>query len=195
MDHHAERAGERAVPSGEGEVLRAPCARGPVDDLGHAVRAPRVGRSPRESGRAVACVQHARRLACWTHAFHQHELTVAVTAAAKVVAGGTARRRAKGGATWEAMSKIERYHLLEAVGGQVLPVLLALPDVEVEAGTRPTFTDAQIAAAVEETLGETGIGRLRQKVAVAARLTLVRTALAQLPARQDPDALIVPTHL
>ena len=127
--------------------------------------------------------------------FTEHELTVAVTAAAKIVAGGTVGRRGKGEEKWEAMSKIERYHLLEAVGGQVLPVLLALPDVEVEAGTRPTFTDAQIAAAVEQTMGETGIGRMRKKVALAARLTLVRTALAQLPVRQDPDALTVPDHL
>lgn len=127
--------------------------------------------------------------------FTEHELTVAVTAAAKVVAVGRARRRSKGEAAWEALSKIERYHLLEAVGSQVLPVLLALPDVEVPAGTRPTFTDAQVAAAVEETLGESGVGRIRQKVAVAARLTLVRTALAQLPVRQDPDALVVPDSL
>ena len=127
--------------------------------------------------------------------FTEHELTVAVTAAAKIVAGGTVGRRGKGEEKWEAMSKIERYHLLEAVGGQVLPVLLALPDVEVEAGTRPTFTDAQIAAAVEQTMDETGIGRMRKKVALAARLTLVRTALAQLPVRQDPDGLTVPDHL
>ena len=92
------------------------------------------------------------------------------------------------------MSKVERYHLLEAVGSQVLPVLLALPDVEVEAGTRPTFTDEQIATAVEQTMGETGVGSHPAKVAVAARLTLVRTALAQLPVRQDPDALVVPDH-
>ena len=127
--------------------------------------------------------------------FTEHELTVAVTAAAKIVAGGTIGRRGKGEEKWEAMSKIGRYHLLEAVGGQVLPVLLALPDIEVEAGTRPTFTDAQIAAAVEQTMGETGVGRMRRKVALAARLTLVRTALAQLPVRQDPDALIVPDSL
>ena len=127
--------------------------------------------------------------------FTEHELTVAVTAAAKIVAGGKGGRRAKGEVAWESMSKIDRYHLLEAVGSQVLPVLLALPDVEVPAGTRPTFTDAQIAEAVEQTLGETGVGRLRQKVMVAARLTLVRTALAQLPVRQDPDALVVPDSL
>jgi hypothetical protein len=65
----------------------------------------------------------------------------------------------------------------------------------VPSGTRPAFTDAQITEAVEQTLGETGVGRLRQKVAVAARLTLVRTALAQLPVRQDPDALVVPDSL
>ena len=127
--------------------------------------------------------------------FTEHELTVAVTAAAKIVAAGKVRRRAKGESAWDSMSKLDRYHLLEAVGSQVLPVLLALPDVEVEAGTRPTFTDAQIAAAVEQTLTETGVGRLRQKVAIAARRTLVRTALAQLPVRQDPDALIVPDSL
>ena len=127
--------------------------------------------------------------------FTEHELTVAVTAAAKIVAGGRSLRRARGEDAWEAMSKIDRYHLLEAVGSQVLPVLLALPDVEVAAGTRPTFTDAQIAAAVEQTMGETGVGRIRQKVAIAARLTLVRTALAELPVRQDPDALIVPDSL
>jgi hypothetical protein len=121
--------------------------------------------------------------------FTEHELTVAVTAAAEVVANGRSRRRAKRGTAWEALSRIERYHLLDAVGSQVLPVLLALPDVEVPAGTRPTFTDAQVATAVEQALGESGVGRIRQKVAVAARVALVRTALARLPVRQDPDAL------
>ena len=128
--------------------------------------------------------------------FTEHELTVAVTSAAKVVAAGKAgRRRPKDDDAWEAMSKLERYHLLEAVGSQVLPVLLALPDIEIEPGTRPAFTDEQVTAAVEQTMGESGLGRLRAKVAVAARLTLVRTALAQLPVRQDPDALIVPDSL
>ncbi len=131
--------------------------------------------------------------------FTEHELTVAVTAAARTVAGGRIRRRGTDDAAWEAMSKLERYHLLDAAGSQVLPVLLALPDVEVEAGTRPTFTDEQVVAAVEETLGESGVGGLRgkmgQKVAVAAKVTLVRAALAHLPVRQDPDALIVPDSL
>ena len=127
--------------------------------------------------------------------FSEHELTLAVTAAAKTVAGAKTRRRSNGDAAWEAMSRIDRYHLLEAVGSQVLPVLIALPDVEVQTGTRPQFTDEQVASAVQETMGESGVGRLRQKVAVAARVTLVRIALAQLPLRQDPDALVVPDSL
>jgi len=127
--------------------------------------------------------------------FTEHELTVAVTAAAKTVAGAKVRRRVRPGEAWDAMSKIDRYHLLDAVGSQVLPVLIALPDIEVPAGTRPSFTNEQVAAAVQETLGETGVGRIRQKVAVAARVALVQAALAQLPERQDPDALIVPDSL
>ncbi len=129
-----------------------------------------------------------------TMRFTEHELTIAVTAAAKTVAGVKGRRRADPDAVWDSMSKLERYHHLEAVGSQVLPVLLALPDVEVAAGTRPTFTDAQVLAAVEQNLGDGG-GRLRRKVAVAAQATLVKVALAQLPVRQDPDALVVPDSL
>ena len=125
--------------------------------------------------------------------FTEHELTVAVTAAAKTVAGAKARRRSPEEA-WEAMGRLDRYHHLEAVGSQVLPVLLALPDIDVAAGTRPSFTDEQVLTAVEQTLGEGG-GRLRRKVALAARVALVRAALAQLPVRQDPDALVVPDSL
>jgi hypothetical protein len=118
--------------------------------------------------------------------FTEHELTEAVTSAAKTVAGMRRRgvRRRDPEDTWAAMSRHERYQVLDAVGSQVLPVLLALPDVDVPAGTRPTFTDAQVLAAVQETLGEAARG-LRGKVAVAARVALVRAALAQLPPRRD----------
>lgn len=119
--------------------------------------------------------------------FTEHELTEAVTSAAKTVAGmrgrGVRRRRDRED-TWAAMSRHERYLVLDAVGSQVLPVMLALPDVEVPTGTRPTFTDAQVLTAVQETLGDAGRG-LRGKVAVAARLALMRDALAKLPPRQE----------
>lgn len=128
--------------------------------------------------------------------FTEHELTVAVTAAAKTVAAAKkGRRRADPEETWESLGRYERYLVMDAVGSQVLPVLLALPDVDVEPGTRPQFSDAQVLAAVEEALDTSGVGRLRRKVAAASMTVLVRTALAQLPPRQDPDALIVPDHL
>ena len=118
--------------------------------------------------------------------FTEHELTEAVTSAAKTVAGARPRglrRRREPEETWAALSRHERYQVLDAVGSQVLPVLLALPDVDVPTGTRPAFTDAQVMAAVEESLGDSGRG-LRGKVTIAARVVLVRSALAQLPMRQ-----------
>lgn len=124
--------------------------------------------------------------------FTEHELTVAVEAAARTVAGARARRRGGAEAVWESMGKVERYHALEAVGSQVLPALIALPDVDVAAGTRPTFTDAQVLRAVEETIeaGGAPVGRLRRKVNLAARAALVKVALAALPPRRDPDAVL-----
>jgi hypothetical protein len=47
---------------------------------------------------------------------------------------------------------------------------------------------------VETVLGDAG-GRLRRAVVVKTRTALVQTALAHLPPRQDPDALVVPDHL
>lgn len=133
--------------------------------------------------------------------FTEHELTVALTAAAKTVASAQRQGLRKGGnrvdadEVWNEMGRYERYQVLDALGGQILPVLVALPDVEVAPGTRPTFTDAQVLQAVEDNLGDAGGGRLRRKVTVAGRVALVKTALAQLPPRSDPDALTVPDSL
>jgi hypothetical protein len=72
---------------------------------------------------------------------------------------------------------------------------VALPDVEVAPGERPTFTDAQLTAAVDERLAQEGQGGLRGRALRAARTALLKVALQSLPPRQDPDALIVPDHL
>ena len=123
--------------------------------------------------------------------FTEREMTEGLTGAAKLVA---ARGKAdQADATWEGLSRFQRYQLLDGLGTQVLATLVALPDVEVAIGTRPTFTDAQVTAAVEETLGD--VGRLKRKLQIAARTALVKTVLANVPIRQDPDALIVPDHL
>lgn len=127
--------------------------------------------------------------------FTEHELTVAMTGVAKQVAAARAKgRRSDPDDVWEQLGRYERYQVLSAVGDQLLPAMVALPDVEVESGTRPTFTDDQVRQSVEETLGDEG-GKLRRKAAVAARTALLKTALAQLPPRQDPDGLVVPDSL
>lgn len=130
--------------------------------------------------------------------FTEHELTVALTGAAKKVLA-TQRKDVRRGHmnlddAWASMDRYRRFQLLDTLGGQILPVLVALPDVEVAPGTRPAYTDAQILAVIEEQVGDSG-GKLRRKVAVAGRLALVRTALESLPPRLDPDALVVPDSL
>ena len=67
---------------------------------------------------------------------------MAVTGAAKTMVAARRKDVRKGRTdideVWDAMDRYERYQMLEAVGSQVLPVLVALPDVEVAAGTRPS---------------------------------------------------------
>ncbi len=126
--------------------------------------------------------------------FTEHELTAALTGAAKsVVASGKKFRKGNADidAVWDDMDRYERFKLLDALGGQVLPVLVALPDVEVAPGTRPTYTARQIEDTVSGLVGE-DIGKLRRAVVIKARTALVQSALAALPPRLDPDALLSP---
>lgn len=130
--------------------------------------------------------------------FTEHELTAALTGAAKVVLAsrrrGLRRTPTDIDAVWDEMGRYQRFQVLDQLGSQVLPILVALPDVEVVAGTRPTYSDEEVAATVESVLGGEG-GRLRRAVTLRTRTALVQTALAHLPPRQDPDALVVPDHL
>jgi hypothetical protein len=130
--------------------------------------------------------------------FTEHELTTALTGAAKMML--TAQRkdlrrgRADVDTVWDEMDRYQRFQLLDQLGSQILPVLVALPDVEVAPGTRPTFTDRQVRDTVESLVDDSE-GKLRRTVIVKARTALVQSALSHLPPRQDPDALIVPDHL
>jgi hypothetical protein len=130
--------------------------------------------------------------------FTERELTVALEGAAKSVLAAQDKDVRKGRRTaedvWQGLGRFQRFQLLDGLGDQLLPVLVALPDVEVAPGTRPTFTDDQVRAAVEGRLGERARG-LKGKVFVQAQTALVKIALAALPPRADPDALIVPDHL
>jgi hypothetical protein len=130
--------------------------------------------------------------------FTEHELTAALTGAAKTVLGAKRKDVRKGkvdiDTVWEEMDRYQRFKLLDSLGGEILPVLVALPDVEVEPGERPSFTDAEIAEVVEERVGDAG-GRLKRRVNVVARVALVKTALSHVPPRSRPDTLNVPDHL
>lgn len=124
--------------------------------------------------------------------FTEHELTAALTGAAKTVLAADRRRRRKGvdaDTLWEELDRFQRFKMLDALGDQVLPVLVALPDVDVAPGTRPTYTDAEVGEVVAGQLGEGG-GRIRRAALVKVRTALVQTALASVPPRLDPDALL-----
>ena len=119
----------------------------------------------------------------------EHELTLAVDGAARSVFAARNRRR-RGldvDAAWEELDRYEKFQIKDAVGSQVLPVLVALPDVEVPPGTRPTFSTGQIQQVVDDLVGD-DLGRIRRAVTIRARTALVQTALAHLPPRLDPDA-------
>ena len=127
--------------------------------------------------------------------FTEHELTAALTGAAKVMLAAQRKDVRKGkvdiDTAWDRMDRYQRFQLLDALGAQIQPVLVALPDVEVAPGTRPTYTDGQVRDAVEARLEEGG-GKLRRAVMVKARTALVQAALGSVPPRLDPDALTAP---
>ena len=127
--------------------------------------------------------------------FTEHEMTTALTGTAKrllaVQRKEVRRGRADIDAVWDEMDRYERFKILDALGAQLLPVLVALPDVEVTPGTRPSFTDRQILTAVDQCLEEGG-GRLRRKAVVASRTAMVKLAIQQLPPRNHPDPRATP---
>jgi hypothetical protein len=131
--------------------------------------------------------------------FTEHELTIALTGAAKATLASQHKQVRRGrldiDTVWEDMDRYERFQILDQLGDQILPVLVALPDIEVASGTRPTYTDREVSEVVAALLDDAGAGKLRRAVLVTSRTALVQVALTHLPPRQDPDALTVPHHL
>ncbi|GAA1913073.1 hypothetical protein GCM10009737_13130 [Nocardioides lentus] len=128
--------------------------------------------------------------------FTEREMTVAVKAVAQQLMLAT-RPLGRGSvdARWDRLAPIERYEKLSAAGDLVLPVLLALPE-RPTVGATPAFTAEEYDAAAGEAAdarGEQTPKARKRLVAVTARLA--RAAVAAMPVRQDPDALIVPDHL
>ena len=123
--------------------------------------------------------------------FSEHELTAALTGAAKSVVRAQRKDVRKGAVdidtAWDAMDRLERFRLLDGIGDQVLPVLAALPEVDVAPGARPSYPARQVSEIVAGMVGNEG-GRLRRAVLVRARTALVQAALANVPPRLDPEA-------
>jgi hypothetical protein len=129
--------------------------------------------------------------------FTERELTLALEGTAKTMLAARDKDVRKGRRTpddvWQALTRYQRFQMLDGLGDQLLGVLVALPDVEVAIGTRPTFTDEQVTATVRERAGD--LGGIKGKVLLQSRVALVQLALSHVPPRADPDALIVPDHL
>lgn len=125
--------------------------------------------------------------------FTEAELTVALTAVAKATLIAQSKEIRKGRVdvedVWRDLGGYGRYQLLDSLGTQILPVLASLPDVPRVHGERPSYTAAQIRAAVEGHL-EAVESRLRRVAVLAARTALVQNALAQLPPWVDPEKAI-----
>ena len=130
--------------------------------------------------------------------FTEHELTDALTGAAKDVLAAQNKDVRKGrldiDTLWDGLDRFQRFQVLDGLGSEILPVLVALPDVEVVSGARATYTDHQVTETVES-LVDPDLGRLKRVVAVKTRTALVQSALSHLPLRSDPDTLEVPDHL
>ena len=123
--------------------------------------------------------------------FTEHELTAALTGAAKSVMAAQRKFRKSGvdiDTAWDAMDRYERFKLLDALGSQILPVLTALPDIDVPPGTRPSYRSQQVSEIVAG-LVDDDLGKLRRAVVVRTRTALVQRALANVPPRLGPGAL------
>ncbi len=104
--------------------------------------------------------------------FTEHELTAALTGAAKAVLASQRKDVRRGrvdiDTVWDELDRYQRFQLLDRLGGEILPVLVALPDVEVATGTRPSYSDREVRDTVESLLDDS-VGRLRRTVIVTSR--------------------------
>ncbi len=133
--------------------------------------------------------------------FTEREMTVAVEGVAKELFTATLGRRARKDpeAAWRALPKFEQYQRKAAVGEAILPALIALPE-RPTVGETPAFTDEEYAAAATrsaEALLEQRMPGAWESLAQRERDRLVRgteeltrSAVAAMPIRRDPDALM-----
>lgn len=130
--------------------------------------------------------------------FTEHEMTTALTAVAKFGHAVRAQTDDIDGA-WEALDRHSRYLVMSSLGDVALPVLVALPEVTIEPGTRAAYEHETIAAAVNEVLESKALSAAArtgtEPVEIDSRQTLAHTLLVaevlnHMPVRLDPDGLL-----
>jgi len=122
--------------------------------------------------------------------FTERELTVAVDRLAEqAFSASLPRRKRKNAETeWQSLAPIQKYGVRTTVADIAIPVLLALPD-RPTVGASPEFSEDEWAEAVLAGLPEADAAQR------GAALVLARTAVAVMPIRQDPDAIVIPDYL
>lgn len=138
--------------------------------------------------------------------FTEHEMTVGVDAVARELFTATRPpwKRQAAGAEFAALDKGARYRHKAAAGEVVLPVLIALPE-RPTVGAPPAFGDDEWRTAAEQGSREVldhrrpgaweAMSERRRRRTVDAAVALSKVAVAAMPPRSDPDALVVPDHL
>jgi len=133
--------------------------------------------------------------------FTEHEMTVGVDAVARRLFAVTRPPWKRGGvdAAYDALTPAQRYPRKVAAGDIVLPVLTALPE-RPTVDASPEFSQAEYAEAAEAGSRQQvdhrrpgawdAMSPRRRKRVVAAAAELTRVAVAAMPVRRDPDALL-----
>ena len=122
--------------------------------------------------------------------FTERELTVAVDRLAEEAFAASLPRRKRKSAEeeWRALTPIQKYGVRSTVADFALPVLLALPD-RPTVGAIPPFSGDEWADAVHAAFPDADDAHRSTALAMA------QTAVAAMPIRQDPDAIVIPDHL
>ena len=124
--------------------------------------------------------------------FSEAELTALLTGVAKASLVAQSKELRKGRLdveqVWRDLGGYGRYQLLEGLSHRVLPVLVALPEVDRVPGERLKVRGALVRAAVEQTAGEEAGTGLRRKAYVVSMAALIGSALAELPPAARPSS-------
>lgn len=83
--------------------------------------------------------------------FTEHEMTTALHGFVKA---GLHRDPEQAEEIWRTMPRFPRFERIQMVGEVALPVMVRLPEIDVETGTQPQFSDEQVAETVRPWLEE-----------------------------------------